>query len=378
MYSTCLFCNQDLGTNEVIEHFPIGRRLAFDASKGRLWVVCRKCERWNLTPLEERWEAIEECERLFTSTRLRVSTDNIGLAKLREGLELVRIGNALRPEMAAWRYGDQFGRRRRKHMFLTGAAVAAVGGIIVLGPITGIVAGGGWGSWQLINSVHQAYQNRRVRARLKLPNSDTVVAIRKRQLSGVAVVRADESWALRVPVPSDRGKFHWTNPEDWITWDTSDGEGRDLWGRGRKRRARNKSASGPAVLYTGPEALRAASKLLPAINEKGARAQEVQSAVEIIAHAGDPSKLFDRYAGAAIPSRSLHGESGHQLNRLPKEVRIALEMASHEEQERRALEGELALLQAAWREAEEVAQIADDMFLPDATTHRLEELKQEG
>src|SRR5438046_4099695 len=100
MYSTCLFCNHDLGTNEVIEHFPIGRRLAFDASKGRLWVVCRKCERWNLTPLDERWEAIEECERLFSDTRLRASTDNIGLAKLREGLVLVRIGKALRPEMA--------------------------------------------------------------------------------------------------------------------------------------------------------------------------------------------------------------------------------------------------------------------------------------
>jgi hypothetical protein len=53
-------------------------------------------------------------------------------------------------------------------------------------------------------------------------------------------------------------------------------------------------------------------------------------------------------------------------------------MAAHEEQERRALEGELALLEAAWREAEEVAHIADDMFLPESTTARLEQLKQEG
>jgi hypothetical protein len=35
MYSTCLFCNENLGKNEVVEHFPIGRRLAFDAAKGR-------------------------------------------------------------------------------------------------------------------------------------------------------------------------------------------------------------------------------------------------------------------------------------------------------------------------------------------------------
>src|SRR5512140_1918048 len=104
MYSTCIFCHSHLGANDSIEHFPVGRRLAFDAAKGRLWVVCRRCERWNLTPLEERWEAIEQCERLFRGTKLRVSTDNVGLARTADRLELVRIGSPQRPEMAAWRY----------------------------------------------------------------------------------------------------------------------------------------------------------------------------------------------------------------------------------------------------------------------------------
>lgn len=85
MYATCLFCNHHLGRNEVIERFPVGRRLAYDAAKGRLWVVCRHCGRWNLTPLEERWEAIEECERAFRSTVVRVATDEIALARVREG-----------------------------------------------------------------------------------------------------------------------------------------------------------------------------------------------------------------------------------------------------------------------------------------------------
>src|SRR3954470_1741761 len=141
MYTTCLFCHTDLGSNEIIESFPVGRRLAFDAAQGRLWVVCRTCERWNLTPIDERWEAVEQCERLFTSTRLRVSTDNIGLSRLREGLELVRIGRPQRPELAAWRYGDQFGRRRRRHIAMS-AAVGVTGvGLFVAGPATGIVAG---------------------------------------------------------------------------------------------------------------------------------------------------------------------------------------------------------------------------------------------
>ena len=29
MYSTCLFCNSDLGKNEAIEHFPVGLRLSY-------------------------------------------------------------------------------------------------------------------------------------------------------------------------------------------------------------------------------------------------------------------------------------------------------------------------------------------------------------
>src|SRR2546423_7171102 len=107
MYSTCLFCHADLGSNDSIDTLAIGRRIAFDALKGRLWVVCTACGRWNLTPLEERWEAVEECERLFRATRLRVATDNIGLAQPRWGFELVRIGAALMPEIAAWRYGTK-------------------------------------------------------------------------------------------------------------------------------------------------------------------------------------------------------------------------------------------------------------------------------
>ena len=76
MFSTCIFCNKPLGRNESIETFPVGERLAFDPARGRLWVVCRSCERWNLSPLEERWEAIEEAERLYRDTRRRVSTEN--------------------------------------------------------------------------------------------------------------------------------------------------------------------------------------------------------------------------------------------------------------------------------------------------------------
>ncbi len=35
MYSTCLFCRKSLGRSDVLETFPAGRRLAFDAARGR-------------------------------------------------------------------------------------------------------------------------------------------------------------------------------------------------------------------------------------------------------------------------------------------------------------------------------------------------------
>jgi DNA-binding GntR family transcriptional regulator len=47
---------------------------------------------------------------------------------------------------------------------------------------------------------------------------------------------------------------------------------------------------------------------------------------------------------------------------LPSVDRLALEMASNEDIERRALEGELASLAEAWKEAEEIANISDELF----------------
>src|SRR5437868_11234615 len=131
VFASCLFCNGPLGANDSIESFPIGNRLAFDSKKGRLWVVCVRCARWNLSPLDERLDAIDQCERGFRSTTLRVSTDNIGLARLADGLELVRIGAPLRPEFAAWRYGTRFNRRRRQTQWAAfgGAALTAVAGV---------------------------------------------------------------------------------------------------------------------------------------------------------------------------------------------------------------------------------------------------------
>jgi hypothetical protein len=316
VYSTCLYCKNSLGRNEAIESFPVGRRLAFDPAKGRLWVVCRKCERWNLSPLEERWEAFEECERLFRATRLRLSTDQIGLARLPEGLELVRIGEPLRPEFAAWRYGDQFGRRRRRTMLLTGAGILAFGAVMAGASLIGVGTGGLWGLWSVA-------ANLPVQAKLRT-NDGRVLKIRHRHLQSLQLFRDEvgHSWVVKL----------------------------------RHRRPE---------IFQGAEAMRAAAVLLPAVNAMAGSRQAVQEAVGTIEAAGHPEAYLESVTRSLpVEYADKARRRAAQVQRFPRPTRLALEMALHEEQERRAMAEDLVELELAWREAEEIAAIADNLLVP--------------
>lgn len=80
----CIFCSAHLGSNGIIEHFPVGHIPAFDSAKRRLGVVCHRCARW---------VAVEEAEGLVRHSRLRVQIENIDLARTRDDTRLVRIGD---------------------------------------------------------------------------------------------------------------------------------------------------------------------------------------------------------------------------------------------------------------------------------------------
>jgi hypothetical protein len=353
MYSTCLFCKTNLGANEAIEQFPVGRRLAFDAAKGRLWVVCRKCERWNLTPIEERWEAIEECERSFRSTKLRVSTDEIGLGKISEGLELVRIGKPLRPEFAAWRYGDQFGRRRRNNIVKLGAIAAAAIAIPTIGPLVGIPLGAvSWNFFYYARIGVNFYQRRRIVARI--PSSDgNPLRVRQKDVKETVILPPTdrETWGLRVRYRAGKHPNVPVWKYDPVTDETE---------------------------IHGETAMRAAAQLLPLLNDKGASGRLIGDAVELATVSDDPTASFERIAriAAKTPTWREYGR-GAMLAQMSPEFRLALEMISHEESERRALEGELYLLEDAWKEAEEIAAISDNLFLPTEISEKLSELKRE-
>jgi hypothetical protein len=351
MYHHCLFCQADLGANESVEHFPVGRRLAFDAAKGRLWVVCPKCARWNLTPLEERWEAIEQCERLYRGTRLRASTDNVGLARLREGLELVRIGAPLRPEFAAWRYTAKFGRRRRDAQLVAGAgAVLTVAAGAVAAPIVGPVLAMGALSVVALPGVTTALAvvpiigtlalrdyllNDRVVGRVVTPER-RVLTVRVKHLDYAELFARADGTDPSLELPHDGG---WAHVE-------------------------------------GGAALRTLAQLIAAANRRGATATQVRDAVRDVDDAGDAATYLARVAtrggwrGTRVMSL-LNEMRGLGALRLSPSERLALEMALNEESEYRALEGELAELEQAWRDAEQIAEIADDLLLPESVSEWL-------
>jgi hypothetical protein len=347
MYTTCLFCNHDLDRNETFETFPIGKRLAFDPAKGRLWVVCRRCERWNLTPLEERWEAIETAERLYRDTRRRVSTDEIGLAKLPDGTTLIRIGLPLRPEFAAWRYGDQFGRRRNRQLAIVGGGVAAIGILAVGGMVAGVSVAAFTGvlTQSLQRVVHGSPEA--IVATIRTAAGDTL-PVRRRHLAETVLSRADDG-SLKLDLRFKNGHRE----------------------------------------FTGAEAARIAAIVVPKVNKFGGSKAVVASAVNEIEAMGSAEAFVDRVATTGhVYTRSKPRESRRWYNRaaardytkfglfgLPAPQRLALEMALHEESERRALDGELGELERAWREAEEIAGISDELLISPGVQTSIDQIR---
>ena len=358
MYTTCLFCHSDLGANHFLPTFPVGRRLAFDSRKGRLWVVCTRCGRWNLSPLEERWEAIDECERRFRGTRLRMSTDNIGMAQFRGGFELVRVGPALLPEIASWRYGTRLARlaverEQQPGLLVRGAQlVARATASALVGYATSIGL-----------------------------SDDAVLRMRTFRRGTGVLLRANDEYGYPIVVRySHLGAAELVRPEKDQPW-----------------QLKLKHDTGTAVLAES-NALRVAGKMLATLNFGVASQSEVQHAISKLDDAGDPEGYFTRVASLAmrtswgrfpdardedvhastasfaerlalqLANRSFWGRGGTgseeqtPLYRLPAVDRLALEMAANEDIERRAMRGELEALEAAWKDAEEIAAIADELF----------------
>jgi len=377
MYSTCIHCQRDLGRNELLEHLPIGRRFAYDEVAGRVWVICAGCSRWNLVPFESRWEAIEEAEKTYRGTPLRASTDQVGLAKTREGSELVRIGKPLVPELASWRYGRHFAKRRWTYATTT-LPISALAMLATTQPNTVMSMANvrlpGW--WQLAAIIGLALTGSELKARFltlrtlaTLPLPDGTASLNRGMLPRV-MASPGVNGELRVWVPVIPERI-----ERW-PWFSFVAEIPRTFGRGFMRGdLGTQSSLMTPTHYTalsGDEASSALRTILPIINEAGASKRSLDESLTYLQrHDNDPSRI----AFAEKPSWEL--ATSTSLQGFHSERLLALEMAMHADSERRWLEGEMAALLEEWRRANEIASIADSLLRDPALEAKLDTLRDQ-
>jgi len=128
------------------------------------------------------------------------------------------------------------------------------------------------------------------------------------------------------------------------------------------------------------EAIGLAGQLMAKANRRGGAARQIRRAVARIEEAGHPEAFLPGAARRAMSDFSGSGKAdlpAKKIENLMKplpgtlaglkvDMRLAIEMATHEQAEREALEGELKELEARWREAEEIARIADSLLVPES------------
>lgn len=306
---------------------PVGRGVAYDQERGRLWVVCPTCGRWNLCPFEERWEVLEECARLSDTALLREATAEVSLLQHRQGLSMIQLGRPSLGELVSWRYARNLvGRRRR---FAAAMLVTGATGGLVLG---GIAAG-----WSVAVGLIGT-----------LSSIPALVEIRR----GVVDLTSAKGQRLVCTAPMLRG----------LSFHPGDSNGVTL-------RVRTRNAGLQEV--TGEDAGILLARAMPYINETGGTTDAALSAAQAIHEHGG----VERFLQVIAQDRGLHRRSVLRavlgrpriegaIFRFPKPMQLALEAVSHFDQEDRAMSGEMQRTLAEWRSAEAEAEISDRLLEP--------------
>ena len=386
MYATCLRCDRPLGRNAELPHLPVGRRVAFDTATGRLWVVCRRCGQWNLTPVEERWEALDECERLATTAEAHVSGGALGLARTPSGLELLRVGGMPAEDIATWRYGRRVhARQRRAAGVLVGLAVLttalAVGG--------GIASGAPWiALWIALLLGPWFYQLWQHPPRLwtHVPNgTGGRFLLGPWHMDDVRLLVSNDGGGPILFVPHARGEARLRgtvaatvlagllptlNVTDCTSVDLADAIRRVAVAEEldpNAAKVQGSRAHPARALGGGPSVTEAAQAWaeLHGLAVPGRHRQESGALVKAYA----ALRPWERVAGRPA------WQTGTRLQDIEPEVRLALEMAATEEAEAAALRARAVAAEPTWRAEETVAAIADDLLVPAPVRERWDALR---
>lgn len=274
---------------------------------GRLWVVCPRCSRWNLTPFDDRLERIESVARAASQGRIAASTDQIALIRW-ERYDFVRVGKPPRVELATWRYGERLRNRQRERLkVVVPLTVAAIG----LGIAANVAAGGGFGVvvWNIHRIADWMYLRlvggRKVRL-IESPicaHCGALMQLRARHVQHARVVpdtHADMAVVLSCPQCRQEG-----------------------------------------AQLAGIDAIQVLRQGLTYLNLKRGGRRKAEDAAREVDQVGGADRLVRDIALRELTLRSLRPERG-----------LALEMAVDER-------AEVEELERQWREAEEIADIAD-------------------
>jgi hypothetical protein len=326
MFTHCTFCHRPFAANESLEHLRAGREVAFDPARGRLWHICRSCRRWTLAPIEERWEALEELERLVTDrSRLLAETDNVALLRC-EDLKIVRVGRTNLTEEAWWRFGREFKRRRGIHRAWSAAGMGGAGVLMTTGVVGAF--GGGFGFYMVWRLAKRA------------PELGRFLKFGKTAWRGQATCSSCGGVITRVPF-DELGRLQ-----------IAVGEDGSASVRRRCTACRSHRAGG-GFLWQGAEGDHVLRRALAYRNYAGATENELKYATNAIEGAGSAEALTRDLASHHF-----------SIGKLATPNALALEIAINEETERRLLEMELSELEARWKVEEEIASIVDTELTP--------------
>ena len=327
MFRSCAFCNAAFDGDGGPSGLGIGRRIAFDEWKGRLWVVCPRCSRWNLTPFDDRLERIEAVARAASQGRIAASTEQVALIRW-ERYDFVRVGKPPRVELATWRYGERLRNRQRERMkVVVPLTVAAIG----LGIAANVAAGGGfgvivWNVHRLVDGIYNGIVGRRRVALTEAPicaSCGSVMDLRAKHVQHARVVpdrHAEMAVVLSCP------------------------------------RCRHEAAQ-----LTGTDAVQALRQGLTFLNLKRGGRRRAEDAAREVDRVGGPDRLVRDIAQRELTLGSLRPERG-----------LALEMAVDER-------AEVEELERQWKDAEEIADIADGtLSMSTEIENALRRLKKPG
>lgn len=325
MYTTCGFCSGSLGGDGASSGLGVGKRFAYDAWKSRAWVICRRCGRWNLTPIDNRIETIEALERIAATGRVAATSDQVSLIRA-AAYDIVRVGQPRRVELATWRYGERLKARERERMKVLVPTIVVFVGVTLA---FNAALGGSFGYMigqipQMADGVYTGIVGRR-KVAIEPPicaACGKVMVLRSKHVRHARITETTHhDLALLLSCPDCRRE---------------------------------------GALLEGADAEVALRSGLTYVNLKKAR--------KLRKKAPEAASFVDRQGG---PEAFIRNSARMELtvNKLESTQALALEMAVDEQAELRELERQ-------WRQAEEIAEIADDLTIGPAVEEEFRRLKE--